>query len=91
MFCSSNENLLLKQVRVSFDQNNEPFNNNERYEYTFGAYLEVRISSSLMIFFSFVFRTPISVLFVVVLLAVVGQLLMMVKIPLRIPSSVNLI
>lgn len=31
-----------KQVRVSFNQNIESSTNNERYEYTFSAYLEVR-------------------------------------------------
>ncbi len=37
----NNDNLQSKQVRVSFNQNRESSNNNERYEYTFGAYLEV--------------------------------------------------
>lgn len=38
---SSNENHLSKQVRVSFNQNGDSSSNGERYEYTFGAYLEV--------------------------------------------------
>jgi stress response protein SCP2 len=40
-FFFSNENSQSKQVRVSFNQNGESSNNDERYEYTFGAYLEV--------------------------------------------------
>ncbi|CAF4605719.1 unnamed protein product, partial [Rotaria sp. Silwood2] len=37
---NSNENSQSKQVHVSFHQNGESSNNVDRYEYTFGAYLE---------------------------------------------------
>ena len=52
---SSHENSQSKQNRVSFNQNGESSIKSERYEYTFGAYLEVFIidSSSLSTFFSF--------------------------------------
>ena len=84
-----------KQVRVTFNQNIESSSNNERYEYTFGAYLEVRKSFSVLVFltiemtFVLIFRMHILVSFVVVLLVDVGLHRMMERIHLRIRSSEN--
>lgn len=63
--------------------------NDQRYEYTFSAYLEVRLRKSIEIFYAIdlsPFRMLILVLFVVALRVAVGQLHMMVKILRRIRS-----
>ena len=89
---TSDENPPSKAVRVTFNQNGDSGSSGERYEYTFGAYLEVgleerrngrdrRLDVS---------RMPISVLFVVVSRAVVGQRRTTERIPHLIPSSAML-
>ena len=92
LFLFSHENSQSKSNRVTFQQNGDTSTKSERYEYTFGAYLEVVcrvvVRSPVRQRDIFAFRTPISASFVVAWLAVVGRRRTMERIRHRTRSSV---